>query len=308
MCARTPSPASPGDRMMGLARIDPSTGHARPEIARLAVATALAIVGSLLADVLLVAVGTHLFPATKGYEHFRLADYATLIVIGVVAACVAWPIVARISATPRWLFFRLACLVTLVLWLPDLVLVVRHQPVRAVVVLMIMHLAVALATYQCLVRVAPATQLPVAGAPIGRSDPERSQRRLAAALGAVVSVEFVLGIATLVWVPTDRPSGTVPAEGTVIYVVHALLGIPLVVGAVWLVAQAGESSRMIRLAAWIGAVGVGLAGIGGVLTAAHPLRLVGIVLMILGPAVAGFGYLIPALDRLSDEDVPSTDD
>jgi len=308
MCSRTPPPANPVDRMLGLARIEPSTGHARPEIARLAVATALAVAGSLLAGALLVAVGTHLFHASKGYEHFRLVDYATLTVIGVVAACLAWPILARISATPRWLFFRLTCLVTLVLWLPDLALVLRHHPIRAVVVLMVMHLAVAVVTYQCLVRVAPATELPVAGAAAGRSDPERSQRRLATALGIVVGVESVLGIATLVWVPADRSSGMVPAEGAVVYVVHALLGFPLVVGSVWLVALVGESSRMIRLAAWIGAVGVGFAGIGGVLTVARPLRLVGIVLMILGPVVAGFGYLIPALDRLSDENMPSTDD
>ena len=34
-------------------------------------------------------------------------------------ACVAWPIVTRISSAPRWLFLRLAVLVTLVLFAPD---------------------------------------------------------------------------------------------------------------------------------------------------------------------------------------------
>ena len=47
-------------------------------------------------------------------------DYAKLTVVGVIIACVAWPIVTRMSSAPRWLFFRLAILVTLVLWLPDL--------------------------------------------------------------------------------------------------------------------------------------------------------------------------------------------
>ena len=54
----------------------------------------------------------------------------------------------------RWLFFRLAVLVTLVLWLPDLYLLDLGQPGRAVAVLMVMHLAIALVTYNCLVHIA----------------------------------------------------------------------------------------------------------------------------------------------------------
>ena len=64
-----------------------------------------------------------------------------------VIACLAWPVVTRISSAPRWLFFRLAVLVTLVLWLPDLYLLDLGQPGRAVAVLMVMHLAIALVTY-----------------------------------------------------------------------------------------------------------------------------------------------------------------
>ena len=60
----------------------------------------------------------------------------------------------RISSAPRWLFFRLAVLVTLVLWLPDLYLKDLGQPGRAVAVLMVMHLAIALATYYSLVYIA----------------------------------------------------------------------------------------------------------------------------------------------------------
>jgi hypothetical protein len=73
-----------------------------------------------------------------------------------VIACLAWPIVTRISSSPRWLFAWMAVLVTLVLWLPDLYILVRGPP-RAVAVLMIMHLAIALITYNSLVRIAPAT-------------------------------------------------------------------------------------------------------------------------------------------------------
>ena len=72
-----------------------------------------------------------------------------------VIACLAWPVVTRISSAPRWLFFRLAILVTLVLWLPDLYILDQGQPGRAVAVLMVMHLAIAVVTYNCLVHIAP---------------------------------------------------------------------------------------------------------------------------------------------------------
>ncbi len=51
--------------------------------------------------------------------------------------------------------FRLAILVTLVLWLPDLYILAKGQPAQAVAVLMCMHLAVALVTYNALVHIAP---------------------------------------------------------------------------------------------------------------------------------------------------------
>ena len=63
-----------------------------------------------------------------------------------VIACAAWPVVTRLSSAPRWLFFRLAVLVTLVLWAPDLYILDLGQPARAVAVLIVMHLAIALVT------------------------------------------------------------------------------------------------------------------------------------------------------------------
>ena len=66
----------------------------------------------------------------------------------------------RISSAPRWLFFRLAVLVTLLLWLPDLYLLDLGQPGRAVAVLMVMHLAIALVTYNCLVHIASVRTAP----------------------------------------------------------------------------------------------------------------------------------------------------
>ena len=118
-------------------------------------ATVASIVGTLVADAIVVAVGEAVFPSTKGYPHFQFGDYAKLTVIGVVVACVAWPIVTWVSSSPRWLFFRLAIVVTLVLWLPDLYILHQGQPLDAVAVLMTMHVAIALVTYNLLVHVAP---------------------------------------------------------------------------------------------------------------------------------------------------------
>ena len=118
-------------------------------------ATAISLAGSLGVDAALVAIGMAVFPSTKGYVHFQFHDYARLTIIGVIIACAAWPIVTRISSAPRWLFFRLAILVTLVLWLPDLYILAKGQPAKAVAVLMCMHLAIALVTYNALVHIAP---------------------------------------------------------------------------------------------------------------------------------------------------------
>ena len=138
-------------------------------------ALAVSIAGSLAADAILVVIGTTLFPSTKGYAHFQFHDYAKLTVIGVVIACLAWPVVTRISSAPRWLFFRLAVLVTLVLWLPDLYLLDLGQPGRAVAVLMVMHLAIALVTYNSLVHIARVERAArVAGhARVAAADPDR---------------------------------------------------------------------------------------------------------------------------------------
>ncbi len=141
--------------LAAIARIDFHPPHAQPKAFRVLLATVAAIAGSLIADALLVVIGQALFPATRGYAHFQFHDYAKLTVIGVVIACVAWPIVTRVSSDPRWLFLRLAILVTVVLLLPDVYILYRGQPADAVAVLVVMHLAIALVTYNLLVRLAP---------------------------------------------------------------------------------------------------------------------------------------------------------
>jgi len=143
------------DRTLDLVKVDFAPTHRPPSSARVVLATVVSLVGSLAADAALVAVGEAVFPSTKGYGHFRFSDYSKLTIIGVIIACVAWPIVTRISSAPRWLFFRLAIVVTLVLLLPDVYILKQGQPPRAVAVLMCMHLAIAVVTYNALVRLAP---------------------------------------------------------------------------------------------------------------------------------------------------------
>jgi Family of unknown function (DUF6069) len=141
-------------RALGLVRVDLAPAHRQPSSLQVAIATVVSVAGSLAVDALLVVIGQAVFPSIKGYVHFQFSDYARLTVIGVLIACAAWPIVARISSDPRWLFFRLAIAVTLVLWLPDLWILHLGQPVQAVVVLMLMHLAIAVVTYNSLVHIA----------------------------------------------------------------------------------------------------------------------------------------------------------
>ncbi len=162
-------------QIMSLARLDLSPPHRPPAPGRMALTTAASVIGSVLVDALLVLIGEAVFPGTKGYVHFRFSDYTKLTVIGVIIACVAWPVVARLSSAPRWLYSRLAIVVTLLLWLPDLYILHQGQSAAAVAVLMVMHLAIALVTYNLVVHLAPVRPAwrrstgPVAG--LGRRQP-----------------------------------------------------------------------------------------------------------------------------------------
>lgn len=142
------------ERPLGYLRVDFAPRPRQPSTAALMAATVVSIAGSLAADALLVMLGKKLFPATAHYSHFQFSDYSKLTVIGVLIACAAWPVVTRISSSPRWLFFRQAIAVTLVLLLPDLYIWYQGQPAQGVGVLVVMHLAIALVTYNALVHIA----------------------------------------------------------------------------------------------------------------------------------------------------------
>jgi hypothetical protein len=143
------------NRCLQWVRFDRSPGHRQPAAAAVLLATALSLFGSLVADWLLAKLGVAVFPSTRGYQHFQFGDYATLTVIGVLAASAGWPIVTRFCGAPRWLFLRLAVLVSSALLLPDLYIwAVQGQPGKAVVFLALMHIAIGVVTYNSLTRVA----------------------------------------------------------------------------------------------------------------------------------------------------------
>ncbi len=146
-----PAPLRP---LLRLLRIDfRPTGS--PAALALVLATVVALAGSLVADYLLVRLGTAVFPSTKGFVHFRFSDYSKLTIIGVVIACAAWPIVAQISSSARWLFLRAAVVVTIVLFVPDAWIWYQGSSATAVFVLIWLHVAIAIVTYNALVRLAP---------------------------------------------------------------------------------------------------------------------------------------------------------
>ncbi len=146
-------------KVLDLVRLDFAPHHQQLSNGRVVLATVVSIAGSLLADALLVVIAQALWPSTKGYGHFQFADYSKLTIIGVIIACTAWPITTRITSQPRWMFFRMAVLVTLVLWLPDVYILIQGQPSQAVGTLFVMHVAIAQVTYSALVYLAPVRAL-----------------------------------------------------------------------------------------------------------------------------------------------------
>jgi hypothetical protein len=300
-------------------------------------ATVVCVAASLAACAALVGIGKAVFPSTAHFGHFQFSDYGTLTVVGVLAACAGWPIVTRISWAPRWLFARLAVLVTVLLWLPDVVILVEGENPRGVAVLMSMHLAIALVTYQTLVRMAPArAPVDIEARDVGTNGPSPtpsrpqppapsaisatsasgavsgpeaplgalpiSARRAWDAMAVLVCVELVLGVACIVLVPPSRATSVVPSKDGAIYLAHASIGLVLGIGALVLLVLSGAAGRIARIGARLGAVGVGIAGVGGVLSVFHHLRIVGMALMLLGTVAGGFGYLLPALDAFGESE------
>jgi hypothetical protein len=312
-------------RALALARIDFKPAARQPAALLVVLATVVTLGASLGADRLLVAAGTSAFPSTTGYVHFRFGDYAELTVIGVIVACLAWPVATRLTTQPRWLFFRLALAVTIVLLAPDAWLLLRHQPTRAVAVLVAMHLAIALITYNVLVHVAPAgsaatttpadqrvaptpasattepratTDVPSTAAEPAEQAPggRRPSRAPWLAMFGLILVEAVVGIWALIVVPNNRPDAALPTDGRAVYLVHAVIGVALGIGALVLILTRRRTNRLSFNCALVGLISTAVAGAGGSLTTYKSDRLLGAALMLVGTVVAAFAYLTPATE------------
>ena len=114
----------------------------------------------------------------------------------------------------------------------------------------------------------------------------------------LVGLDVAFGIGAVALLPLHRLTGFLPSQQRGIYVAHAALGLPLVVGGLVLLARTLHASRISRLTGWIGMSGVALAGLGGLLTASNPLRLVGMAVMLIGAVVAAFGFALPSFEKL----------
>jgi hypothetical protein len=150
-------PASPSLDRGVLARwgFDFPAGRAQPRAWRFVLATVVAVLLSLAACAALVAIGTAVFPATVGYEHYRFGDYAKLTIIGVVIASFGWPVTCYLSSRAPRPYLVLAVLVSIVALAPDAWILHGGAPAQAVLVLVWMHLALAVITYLSLVLIAP---------------------------------------------------------------------------------------------------------------------------------------------------------
>jgi hypothetical protein len=268
-----------------------------PSVARMLVVSALVVAASLGSDVTLVHLATSEWPQLRSYGHFRFSDYGTLTIVGVLPACVAWPLVIRLTAEPRIRFFRLALAATVVLVMPDIWILLRHEPVRAVGTLITMHLVIALVAYNALVHLAPPRR--GAWAPGGTVAPRRTAEDLlkfaSIALIALDCLEFILGIAVLYLVPFSRPTGWFPQRNQPVYLVHAGIGGILGLGALVVLFLAWQCGRMDRFGALLGLFGIALAAVGGVLADQQQVRSGGMVMMFAGATVAAFGYVITLL-------------
>lgn len=302
---RAPSPAQPSrrtlERVWRASRVDLCPGAA-PSATRLVTATLASLVLSVVLDALAVHVATSSFPSTRHFSHFRGADYGALTVAGVLLAAGGWSVLVRLSSAARWLYFRLVVAATLVLWIPDAVLLALGEPAAGVVTLTVMHLLVAVVTYNLLVRLAPAGRSgPAADAEHVASAPNLPEglvQRVWGSLALVVVLELVLGVAVIVSVPYRRPAAVLPTRGIWLYAAHGAVGIALGVGALAVLVLSRAAGRIGRVGAVVGIVGVALGAAGGVFATFQQTRLLGMGMMLVGTVVAGVGYLAPALEAM----------
>ncbi|HKT56264.1 MAG TPA: DUF6069 family protein [Microbacterium sp.] len=156
----TTSNTSASTGLLGYFRIDAPGARFQPAAWRFVLASAVAVVGSVAACAIVAQIWMLADPATRGYDHFRFMDYTKLTVIGVVIACLGWPIAAALSSRARRLYVWAAYAVTIVSFAPDGWILLHGQSPSGVLGLAVMHVAVAVVTYWAVVLIAPQRDRP----------------------------------------------------------------------------------------------------------------------------------------------------
>ena len=156
----TTSNTSASTGLLGYFRIDAPGARFQPAVWRFVLASAVAVVGSVAACAIVAQIWMLADPATRGYDHFRFMDYTKLTVIGVVIACLGWPIAAALSSRARRLYVWAAYAVTIVSFAPDGWILLHGQSASGVLGLAVMHVAVAVVTYWAVVLIAPQRDRP----------------------------------------------------------------------------------------------------------------------------------------------------
>jgi Family of unknown function (DUF6069) len=151
--------SSLAQRASRLTGTGPAPGAAPPAHRRVAAAGLAGAAVSLAADVVLATIGQAAFTVPASFGRFSFGTYALLIAAGGSGATATWAAVTRLSSRPNWLLTRLVALATALLLIPDFLLLgTPGNPTGPVVILMLMHLAIAVIIYAALVKVAPASR------------------------------------------------------------------------------------------------------------------------------------------------------
>lgn len=139
-----------------LTETGPAPDAAPPAHRRVAAAGLAAAAISLAAGAVLAAIGQAAFAVPASYGKFAFTTYAARTALIAAGATATWWGVTRLSSRPKWLMTRLAVLATALFLTPDFLLLgIPGNPTGPVVIVMLMHLALAVITYAALIKVAP---------------------------------------------------------------------------------------------------------------------------------------------------------
>jgi Family of unknown function (DUF6069) len=136
-------------------RLDLPRGRAQPSWWRWILGTAVAIGGSLLICFVLVKLASTVDLGIAGYQHFEFSDYSRLTIIGVLAACVGWPVVTLLTTSARRIYLWAAIIVVVVSLAPDAWILHLGQPAAGIATLAAMHIGLGLVAYPAMVFIAP---------------------------------------------------------------------------------------------------------------------------------------------------------